>query len=197
VTGCLVLVLFCGENESCMSMGDVAPAQCLRLQNHLPPPAACCCCCWPNCNMHHKCHPWYDPSALPPSTEPAYPSVTASCPPADVLSPKRATAHAPAAWLAALCECTPLRLPGGLDTVPDWRVTVRPPLHLVNDLPVAAHYQLWEGGNSGGPGGLQLRQQGRLEGGEGINVYSVDMRRQVRRASRGPCSCHSRRIWQC
>jgi hypothetical protein len=60
----------------------------------------------------------------------------------------------------------------------DWRITAQPPLTLRNDLPVAAHYELWERPARGGS--LVLRQQGRLEGWSSINVYSVDMRQQVR-----------------
>lgn len=60
----------------------------------------------------------------------------------------------------------------------DWRITAQPPLTLRNDLPVAAHYVLWERPARGGS--LVLRQQGRLEGWSSINVYSVDMRQQVR-----------------
>ncbi len=46
-----------------------------------------------------------------------------------------------------------------------------------NDLPVAAHFALWERSPKGGA--PVLRQQGRLEGGGAVNVYSVDMRQQV------------------
>jgi hypothetical protein len=60
----------------------------------------------------------------------------------------------------------------------DWRITAQPPLTLRNDLPVAAYYVLWERPARGGS--LVLRQQGRLEGWSSINVYSVDMRQQVR-----------------
>lgn len=48
---------------------------------------------------------------------------------------------------------------------------------LRNDLPVAAHFALWECPALGGA--PLLRQQGRLAGGAAVNVYSVDMRQQV------------------
>lgn len=64
-----------------------------------------------------------------------------------------------------------------MDVLTDWRITAQPPLTLRNDLPVAAHYVLWERPARGGS--LVLRQQGRLEGWSSINVYSVDMRQQV------------------
>lgn len=64
-----------------------------------------------------------------------------------------------------------------MDALTDWRITAQPPLTLRNDLPVAAHYVLWERPARGGS--LVLRQQGRLEGWSSINVYSVDMRQQV------------------
>jgi hypothetical protein len=66
---------------------------------------------------------------------------------------------------------------GGIDVLTDWRITAQPPLTLRNDLPVAAHYVLWERPARGGS--LVLRQQGTLEGWSSINVYSVDMRQQV------------------
>lgn len=65
-----------------------------------------------------------------------------------------------------------------MDVLTDWHITAQPPLTLRNDLPVAAHYVLWERPARGGS--LVLRQQGRLEGWASINVYSVDMRQQVR-----------------
>lgn len=65
-----------------------------------------------------------------------------------------------------------------MDVLTDWHITAQPPLTLRNDLPVAAHYVVWERPARGGS--LVLRQQGRLEGWASINVYSVDMRQQVR-----------------
>ena len=84
---------------------------------------------------------------------------------------------APACWLAMSTDCSELLLQGGLDVLQDWTIAARPPLHLLNQLPVAAHYELWERNRIGGA--LILRQKGLLEGGQGINVYSMDMRQQV------------------
>jgi hypothetical protein len=64
-----------------------------------------------------------------------------------------------------------------MDVLSDWSVTAQPPLTLRNDLPVAAHYVLWERAARGGA--LVMRQQGHLAGGASVNVYSVDMRQQV------------------
>lgn len=66
-----------------------------------------------------------------------------------------------------------------MDVLTDWRITAQAPLTLRNDLPVAANYVLWERPARGGS--LVLRQQGKLEGWSSINVYSVDMRQQVRK----------------
>lgn len=79
------------------------------------------------------------------------------------------------------------------DVLTDWRITAQPPLTLRNDLPVAAHYVLWERPARGGS--LVLRQQGRLEGWSSINVYSVDMRQQVRRTVRHQRNCDSMFRW--
>ncbi|PNH00083.1 Vacuolar protein sorting-associated protein 13C, partial [Tetrabaena socialis] len=66
---------------------------------------------------------------------------------------------------------------GGLDTLVDWRLVVRPPLTLHNTLPVAGRYAVWERSRPGGP--LRIRQQGRVEAGAAASVYSADMRLQV------------------
>lgn len=86
--------------------------------------------------------------------------------------------------LTAVCDAFSTILPpascclqGAVDALTDWSITAQPPLTLRNDLPVAAHYVLWERPARGGS--LVLRQQGRLEGWSSINVYSVDMRQQV------------------
>lgn len=68
----------------------------------------------------------------------------------------------------------------------DWAITAQPPLTLQNNLPVAAHYALWEQPARGGS--LVLRQQGRLDGWASINVYSVDLRQQVMRPLLYDCS---------
>lgn len=81
-----------------------------------------------------------------------------------------------------------------MDALTDWSITAQPPLTLRNDLPVAAHYVLWERPARGGS--LVLRQQGRLEGWSSINVYSVDMRQQVGGGPAPLSSCRSHLWWQ-
>lgn len=93
------------------------------------------------------------------------------------MSPRKAASAAPSCWISTTCEATELVLQGGIDVLTDWSITAQPPLTLRNDLPVAAHYVLWERAARGGS--LVLRQQGYLEGGASVNVYSVDMRQQV------------------
>jgi hypothetical protein len=95
-------------------------------------------------------------------------------------SPRKAAAAAPSCWFSTSCEASELVLQGGMDVLSDWSVTAQPPLTLRNDLPVAAHYVLWERAARGGA--LVMRQQGHLAGGASVNVYSVDMRQQVRRS---------------
>lgn len=95
-------------------------------------------------------------------------------------SPRKAAAAAPSCWFSTACEASELVLQGGMDVLSDWAVTAAPPLTLRNDLPVAAHYVLWERAARGGA--LVMRQQGHLAGGASVNVYSVDMRQQVREA---------------
>jgi hypothetical protein len=90
---------------------------------------------------------------------------------------KQAAAAAPCCWISTVCEASELVMQGGVDVLTDWQVTAQPPLTVRNDLPVAAHYMLWERAARGGS--LVLRQQGRLEGWSSVNVYSVDLRQQV------------------
>lgn len=97
------------------------------------------------------------------------------------LSPRRAAAAAPSCWFSTMCDASELVLQSGMDVLTDWSVTAQPPLTLRNDLPVAAHYAVWERAARGGA--LVLRQQGSLAGGATVNVYSVDMRQQVREPS--------------
>jgi hypothetical protein len=92
-------------------------------------------------------------------------------------SPRKAAAAAPSCWFSTCCEASELVLQRGMDVLSDWSVTAQPPLTVRNDLPVAAHYVLWERAARGGA--LVMRQQGHLEGGASVNVYSVDMRQQV------------------
>ncbi|KIY93003.1 hypothetical protein MNEG_14960 [Monoraphidium neglectum] len=96
---------------------------------------------------------------------------------AAVGSPRRAARRAPSCWVSACTESVQLYASSGLESVSDWQLVARPPLVLLNHLPVTAHYALWERSPLGGP--PALRQQGRMEGGGATNVYSVDMRQQV------------------
>ena len=126
-----------------------------------------------------------------------------------------------AAWLSVSLECEALvatragltaaeggaGAPGGLDTLVDWRLVVRPPLTLHNTLPVTGEYRVqelthlrclfsihdlhayapcvwttgryvvWERPRTGGP--LRVRQQGRVAAGATAPVYTADMRMQV------------------
>ncbi len=93
-----------------------------------------------------------------------------------------------------LTACTALCLfaQGAVDTLLDWRLTVRPPLLLRNTLPVGATYAVWErsgaapssgmgqGASSGSSSVLRCRQQGRVGAGQAVAVHTVDMRQQVR-----------------
>lgn len=88
-------------------------------------------------------------------------------------------------WLPCITPAPPVQGVG--DVLTDWRITAQPPLTLRNDLPVAAHYVLWERPARGGS--LVLRQQGKLEGWSSINVYSVDLRQQVRVAPGERVTC--------
>ncbi|GIL84698.1 hypothetical protein Vretifemale_13315, partial [Volvox reticuliferus] len=90
-----------------------------------------------------------------------------------------------AAWLSVSMECEALVATsgassgsgGGLDTVVDWRLIVRPPLTLHNTLPVAGRYIVWERQTTDAP--MRVRQQGRVAGGAYVPVFSADMRMQV------------------
>ncbi|GIL66054.1 hypothetical protein Vafri_19582, partial [Volvox africanus] len=89
------------------------------------------------------------------------------------------------AWLSISLECEALVATsgassgpgGGLDTLVDWRLVVRPPLTLHNTLPVAGRYIVWERPAMDAP--MRVRQQGRVAAGASVPVFSADMRMQV------------------
>ncbi|GLI59136.1 hypothetical protein VaNZ11_000961, partial [Volvox africanus] len=99
-------------------------------------------------------------------------------------APPRLDAQQPA-WLSVSLECEALVATsgassgpgGGLDTLVDWRLVVRPPLTLHNTLPVAGRYIVWERPALNAP--MRVRQQGRVAAGASVPVFSADMRMQV------------------
>lgn len=95
-----------------------------------------------------------------------------------VASPRAAVTRAPGCWISTVVECHQLTLQAGLDAINDWRIVARPPLVVQNLLPVKAYYALYEKIQSTKQ--PVMRQQGEVPGGGSVNVYSVDVRQQVR-----------------
>eukprot|EP00271_Cylindrocystis_brebissonii_P008358 TRINITY_DN2254_c0_g1_i1.p1 TRINITY_DN2254_c0_g1~~TRINITY_DN2254_c0_g1_i1.p1 ORF type:complete len:1958 (-),score=356.45 TRINITY_DN2254_c0_g1_i1:258-5252(-) len=82
-------------------------------------------------------------------------------------------------WLCLEAEPSRLQADGGAPVM-DWRLVVRAPLKLENRLPAMAEFIVWEKPTKA-PTGVRpvSRKHGLVKAGDGVHVYSVDIRAQV------------------